>query len=205
MLILTDLGDLPNLSDIFGALGGQTFGEEPLKADNNLFSSSDQHLSTEQGQFFQDIGDRLGRFFARLHRPEICARVLDRHTLRYFQVYEIRNIVLELAMKPVAPRIKLFPEFATREEADNLGDALVEDFLRVTSEDELFFIHGDCWTGGILVSPPTATTTQNMGNLGIIDWEFALLNRGPMATLLNCSRTSNSAFLPSKIQNTTST
>ena len=179
VLILSDLGPLPNLSDIFGELGGQTIGvPTPKLFEHDLFSGENDQLSSDQARRFEDMGTRLGTFFAHLHSPNSRAKVLKRFSRSQFQIPEIRDAVLEFAIKPVAKQIKLFPDLASVEEADFYGRLLEEDYARETLEDEESFVLGDSWTGAVLISPNAAAPYSESSTVAVIDWEFAALGRG---------------------------
>jgi hypothetical protein len=197
VLVISDLGRLPNLSALFDGLGGHAIGGETPWSDEgqhfsstqdadesnksdiaSLFLNADQQLTGDQEEFFSDVGSRLGLFFARLHHPETCAGILSHHSLKDFQLPEMREVVLEFVMKPIAGLIKLFPDLASNDEADALGLTLVEDFKRETLEDERSFILGDTWTGAVLVDPSFTTSEDESRTLGVIDWEFATFGRG---------------------------
>ena len=116
--------------------------------------------------------------------------ILSQYSLAHFSVREIRDVVLELVIKPVAEQLKLFPDLVTSEEADLLGNLLLEDFDREALANERSFVLGDTWTGAILVTPPTILAERAFSMsvaspavvptvVGVINWEFATFGRGP--------------------------
>lgn len=193
VLVLSDLGTLPNLSDIFALLGGQAPGPQTThEISHTIFSNPSPTLSDTQTSFFSSIGVRLGTFFATLHSRTTYTKVLWQHRLEHFQIPEIQEMVLNHAIKPVRDQLKLFPDLLTADEADHIGDLLITDFQRDTSDDERSFVLGDSWTGAVLVdtstieetvgvSDPTPTPTPTgapRSSVSVIDWEFATFARG---------------------------
>jgi hypothetical protein len=204
VLVLSDFGRLPNLSDVFGDLGGHTFGIETPKFYHDLIPAKTQNLTTDQTAFFRNVGSRLGQFFSCLHRPESCAKALAQYPPNHFRIPEIRDAVLELAITPVGNQIQLFPDLASREEARTFAQWLVEDFKRETLGDERSFILGDSWTGAVLTSSRLIPNNPTAYTVGVIDWEFAGIGRGVHGDmsqflahleLLRISAQQNSVFL----------
>jgi hypothetical protein len=159
-------------------LGGQAQGVEPSDIKHDLFDGRDEYLNSEQIEFFIDVGARLGRFFANLHAPQTTSKILDQYSPEHFQIPEIRQVVIDLAIKPVAGLLKLFPDLIGDQEATELGEILVQEFLRETTDEERSFILGDSWTGAVLTSNTTAQSDTNPRIVGVIDWEFATFGRG---------------------------
>ena len=177
VLVIADLGQIPNLSDIFTDLGGHSIRYQADLFSHALFASIGLSLSPESANFFEDVGSRLGQFFAHLHSPDARRKVLEQHSQSHFEVPAIRNTVVELAIRPLSSQLNLFPDLITPEEADTLAGLVLEDFLRETPESEQSFTLGDCWPTAVLVSPPSMSLQPN--TVGVIDWEFASFARGP--------------------------
>jgi hypothetical protein len=183
VLILSDLGRLPNLSDIFAQLGGHAPGPQPnFDVPRTIFSDLTAKPSASRQPFFSSIGDRLGTFFATLHSRTTYTKILWQHRIEHFQIPAIKEIVLNHAIKPVRDQLKLFPELLSLDEADVITDLLVEDFQRDTLDDERSFVLGDSWTGAVLVEPDGLTSPASPDasspRVGVIDWEFATFGRG---------------------------
>lgn len=177
---MTDLGRLPNLSDVFRELGGGLLGdtdfESPLK-------------SVYSGQkLFQRLGDRLGSFFALLHSPQTLNDVRslidsDAELANPFA----HQVVLEGAIKPVGNYLRRYPQLISADEVDQILTALVQDFSRPNKPQEESLVLGDCWTGAVLVSDALVGRPVHEMKIGVIDWEFAGIGRGvhgDMAQLL---------------------
>jgi hypothetical protein len=183
VLVLSDLGSLPNLSDIFAQLGGHAPGPQPnLDIPRTIFPDLLAKSSATRQSSFSSIGDHLGTFFATLHSRTTYTKILWQHRIEHFQVPAIKQIILNHAIKPVRDQLKLFPDLLSPEEADIITDLLVEDFQRDTLDDERSFVLGDSWTGAVLVDADSltspATTDTSSPRVGVIDWEFATFGRG---------------------------
>lgn len=168
---MTDLGTLPDLSHVFSDLGGRIPGDRVL-------ASTSRHLHWDTA-FFQELGGRLGSFFATLHSPEILKEVrsLLESDAELINT-SAREVVLDGAIKPVGDLLRRFPDLISVEEVDELLAALTEDFWRSNEANEESLILGDCWTGAVLAAPtPTADLELTM-KVGVIDWEFASIGRG---------------------------
>ena len=69
VLVMSDLGDLPDLSEIFGELGGPI--EYPdFGAGNADINRKATFPTMENVMYFARLGEQLGRFFAGLHSKE---------------------------------------------------------------------------------------------------------------------------------------
>ena len=174
VLVMSDLGPLPDLSQIFADLGGRI--EYPEAEAGTADVVKKVAFPTMDGvMHFEQLGAKLGKFFADLHSKETKMAVMARHSRRDFESPQMRAIVLNHAIKPVLGYLKLFPDLIADEEAEHLLSLLVDDFERDEAEEELSFVLGDCWTNAVL--------SNIYDEAGIIDWEFAGLARGPHGDL----------------------
>lgn len=178
VLVMSDLGPLPDLSQVFADLGGQIEYPElgPGTADVNKHVTFAPMVEVMP---FEELGAKLGKFFAGLHSKETRRTVSARHPRRDFENPQMRAIVITHAIEPVLGYLKLFPNLMSNEEAEHLFSLVVDDFERKEPEEELSFVLGDCWTSAVLSNIHDQT--------GVIDWEFASFGRGPhgdMAQLL---------------------
>ena len=178
VLVMSDLGALPDLSQIFADLGGQIEYPElgPGIADANKQVTPATMVDVMP---FEQLGAKLGKFFAGLHSKETRRTVLARHPRREFENPQMRAIVLTHAIEPVLGYLKIFPDLISDEEAEHLFSLVIDDFERNEPVEELSFVLGDCWTSAVLSNIHDQT--------GVIDWEFASFGRGPhgdMAQLL---------------------
>ena len=184
VLVLSDLGALPNLSDVFSDLGGFSPGE-PQPADLDPFefiatTSKRPPLASIPANTFSQIGTALGTFFVRLHSQHTLQTILQHHSPSYLANSPIRQTVLAHAIVPVTAQLALFPDLIPPPEASTLGPALISDFNRPLSSVEKSFVIGDCWTGTVLVDIPTNPPRSPLSvGIGIIDWEFAAIGSGP--------------------------
>lgn len=188
VLVLSDLGPLPDLSKIFGALGGYT-----SRADDGGEASSPlpnaprlgERLANTDVTFFETLGTMLGSFFAQLHSQRVRQAILnnafgvDSVTAveggknGFPSLPEMKTVVHEHAIKPLRSQLCLFPNLVGIEEADALFSAIDADFSRDTAEQEQCFVIGDCWTGTVLLNLDPDIKGLHVG---IIDWEFANLS-----------------------------
>jgi hypothetical protein len=168
VLVLSDLGQLPNLSDVFSALGGYIpMGSAAPGAVSSL--ALQRPLS-----FYMTIGQKIGSFFARLHSSTALAQVIgspDRGE-KFLYNPKTKEVVYEFAIKPVEVLLASFPDILDATTSRILYQRIEDDFLRQTLAEELALALGDCWTGAILVD-----VNENNPTVGVIDWEFAGLGR----------------------------
>lgn len=169
VLVLSDLGRLPNLSDMFGALGGHV-PQASLVPISVTEATSQKPLSC-----YTVIGERLGSFFARLHSSAWVAQILDspNRGQNFLVNPEIKHVIHQFSIKPIRARLDSFPDILDATRAKVLYGRIEDDFLRQTPDDELVLALGDCWTGAVLVG-----MDENSPIVGVIDWEFACLGRG---------------------------
>ncbi|KAK5062498.1 hypothetical protein LTR84_004571 [Exophiala bonariae] len=186
VLILSDLGALPDLSNVFCELGGYTPGSDNGRPEVPLPPPKSprvgQRLTDNEVTFFENLGTKLGRFFARLHSQRVHQAILDpasgQHTsltvgdeiCGFPLLPQMKTVVHEHVIKPLRSQLRLFPSLIGIEEADTLFSAIEADFLRDTGEQERCFVIGDCWTGTILVD---LDRPEGETKVGVIDWEFA--------------------------------
>ena len=168
VLIMTDLGELPNLSDVFTDLGGGLPG-----GTSSTYAATHAVWNANEAAF-SNLGQRLGNFFADLHSPRTLAeaRMLLSEMGKDLSNPAARDIVLEGAIKPVGDQLKRFPDLVDADEAARLFGILVDDFRRENNQEEESLVLGDCWTGAILVSAPsgeseTGTDKKSM-KIGVV-------------------------------------
>lgn len=174
ILITSDLGRLPNLSECFGDLQNACSKDGTTKPCLGTTDCKNGSLSPAAGL---TIGQRIGSFFALLHDPQNVKMIgappyNDVHFLTHKNVL---NVVLEQAIKPVLGQLRLFPHLATFSEASAVYGNVEADFLRKAVAEERVIALGDCWTGVLLIDvqgPPNEIC------VGVIDWEFSSIGRG---------------------------
>jgi hypothetical protein len=155
VLILGDLGEL------------ETLTEELTR----LTSSGESRLGGHQT--YDELGLRLGGFFADLHSSSTLDLLCHKSTA-YFDNRSVIEVIYENVVLPIGSYLdKLgIPD------AEKLHQRIIEDYLRPDQPWENSFMLGDLWTGSILLDWPKAC---------VIDWEFAQIGRGTscdMATFL---------------------
>jgi hypothetical protein len=175
---VSDIGPLPNLSEIFSSLGGYT----PLALPASV-SAPEYALSTPLG-YYTIIGRKIGSFFAQLHSLSSLSCIINspHHGTEFLSNPTMRDIVLDQAIRPLKAQLELFPQILSTSEAKTLYQRVEDNFVRSPPMNERAVVLGDCWTGAILVG-----TTEDDPLVGVIDWEFASIGRGvdgDMAQLL---------------------
>ncbi|EXJ66918.1 uncharacterized protein A1O5_10113 [Cladophialophora psammophila CBS 110553] len=197
VLILSDLGPLPDLSKVFIELGGSTpdsaggaSWQTPTPSSPRLGFPLEAHeIST-----YRRIGEKLGMFFARLHDTSSIRSILGaaRHEqgevlLRdrsgqqspqadvFPSVPEMKTVIHEHVIKPIRSHLLKFPSLLDEAEAEILFAAVEADFLRPTPPEEQCVVLGDCWTGTVLVDLRPAAGGDTDVGVGVIDWEFSKL------------------------------
>lgn len=186
VLILSDLGLLPDLSKVFCELGGYTPGPgDTHRAPKRVPRSPKlgEQLMQNDVAFFEVLGHRLGSFFAELHSKRTRQLILApsfesdlgvsvRGGSNGFPCLpEMKTVVHEHVIKPLKSQLLLFPSLLDVDEAEALFSSIEADFLRDTAEQERCFVIGDCWTGTVLVDLECRSPEKSI--IGIIDWEFA--------------------------------
>jgi hypothetical protein len=169
VLVLSDLGKLPDLSDVFSRLGG--YVPMALPAPSAI---SDVVLQRPL-PYYVTIGEKIGSFLARLHSSTTLTKVVHSpgRGENFLQNPEAKDVVHAFAIKPIKALLDLFPNILYNARSEVLFRWIEDDFLRQTQGDELALALGDCWTGAILVG-----MDENDPAVGAIDWEFACLGRG---------------------------
>ncbi|KAJ9603791.1 hypothetical protein H2200_011977 [Cladophialophora chaetospira] len=161
VLVISDLGDLPDIFKIFIDLGGVTPGltiatTEPLSHAPKL----GHPLALSEITTFRTVGQQLGSFFARLHDPGTKHSVTKLGNVIH-SLPAMKNTVHEHAIKPLLSQLLKFPSLFDKEEAD---------FLRTTPPAEQCVVLGDSWTGAVLLD--LSLEVGDVG-VGVIDWEFS--------------------------------
>lgn len=185
VLILSDLGPLPDLSRVFCELGGYTPGpgdahQAPLPVHHS--PRLGEPLVEHDVAFFEMLGRKLGSFFAQLHSQRVRqvalgtsfnvdpGPVMQSRSNGFPCLPEMKTVVHEHVIKPLRSQLLLFPSLLDVDEAEALFSAIEADFLRETAEQERCFVIGDCWTGTVLLNLESRAEEIKVG---IIDWEFA--------------------------------
>jgi Phosphotransferase enzyme family len=180
VLILQDLGHLPNLAECFSrlfyAVPAQAQREKSANAIKPPLSSAD----------WVRIGQKIGAFFAGLHQPDNVFMIqrLPYEDPDFLKHDGMAKLVLEAAIKPVNQHLRLFPHLFSTGDVDRQYQCLEENFARRTEEHEKVIALGDCWPGALLVG---LGNPEGSPAVSVIDWEFASIGRGvngDMAQLL---------------------
>lgn len=171
VLAITDLGNLPNLQELFFELGGYTnFRGPPRTFPTQLTGSASERA------FFSAVGSRLGEFFALLHSPETLQLVASTPDLGldYLANPDIETAVVKITAQAREDQLMQFPDLLNPDH-ERLFQAIREDQARPLADDEKSLVLGDCWPAAVLVGSETQTSEPE---IGIIDWEFAKIGRG---------------------------
>ncbi|KIW68368.1 hypothetical protein PV04_04321 [Phialophora macrospora] len=187
ILVLSDLGRLPDVSQIFIDLGGFTPGPSIAELKAPPYAPIlGCPLEAWQTQSFRDAGEKLGSFFARLHDPGTHRSVMGPGSIppqdgsrddpkapdTFPSLPELKSIVHDHAIKPLLPQLLNCPSLLDEEEAAVIFAAVEADFLRACPLEEQCFVLGDCWTGAVLLDLSPAVGPMGVG-VGVIDWEFS--------------------------------
>lgn len=184
VMVMSDLGQIPNLSEVFSVFGGYTPNAIPAAVVQAINRYDDNQYELHR-KYHSTVGTRLGTFFALLHSQRTLSEVLRWTSATGVELHnsELLDSVHEFAIKPIESRLALFADLIpVSRSASMLYERIGSDWLRKTREDEKSFVLGDCWTGAVLVSPPIhdKSRVHNVNHtVGVIDWEFASIGRGP--------------------------
>lgn len=159
VLILSDLGSIPNLSASLASLRKIPL----LEASSQLIAS------------YQNLGIRLGHFFAELHSARTRER-LGADVLASFENPGVGTLVYKTMISPLKAYLTDFGIPNTEE----LYRRIRENFDSKSEPGEECFALGDSWSGAILWDPEHLTPGGGgMGGMvGVIDWEFAGMANG---------------------------
>ena len=173
VLMISDLGYLPNLTELFSAVGGYSPITGPPERSYTVPTSDEPRTRT----YYTSIGTKLGRLFALLHSPHTleCMQSAPGLGLGSFQNPSMRDSVLQYSIKPLKDRLDLFPEIIPSAEVDEIYQIIEDDFMCPLIDDERSFILGDCWTAAVLVDPDSSILNPT---IGVVDWEFAAIGKG---------------------------
>ncbi|ETI24397.1 hypothetical protein G647_03766 [Cladophialophora carrionii CBS 160.54] len=185
ILVISDLGRLSDMSQVFIHLGGFTPGSSSaaLKAPT-CAPRLGCPLEALEIQSYRDTGEKLGSFFARLHDPGTHRAITETGLLPsqdvgrddpvaahvFPSLPELKSFVHHHAIKPLLSQLLKFPSLLDDAEAAVLFAAVEADFLRTCPPEEQCFVLGDCWTGAVLLD-----LRPGIGPVGVavIDWEFS--------------------------------
>lgn len=152
---MEDLGPPLTLYQYFAAIPDEKARASP--------SDNDQYASLILAQ-------RIGQFFAELHSPS--ARQLVRTaTSGNLENAFTKDLVLQSAVMTIK-------EYLTRFKIPNaqmLFPRVLADYQRVNMPEEQCFILGDFTPGSVLLAASGGGTQA----IGVIDWEFSSIGRGP--------------------------
>lgn len=148
VLILSDLGDLLTLSE---------------------YISSQTLLSEDMVPSYQNVGVRLGSFFAALHSNH-SLQVVGSQRLEELRNPDIKNVIYNEVVVPLEACLKRFDVL----DASSLYRRVESDFQHDDRIEEQSLVVGDLWPGGILLGKADAPGDL----LGVVDWEFASLEKG---------------------------
>ena len=114
VLVMSDLGSHPILSDIFSAIGGYSPTCGPPETQ---MKPGPQHLS-----YFRTIGTKIGSFLARLHSPATIKLVLSRsgYDSDFLSNPTLRPMIFEHAIKPIKEQIERFPSIVAEHDTADL-------------------------------------------------------------------------------------
>lgn len=149
ILIMSDLGQVPNLTDI-------------------LHGDSDDSLSDVTAKF---IGERLGEFFARLHSLPMY-HLVNKSCPESFVDHGIssRELIYKMMIAPIEGYLR---QFAVSD-ASELSRRAMADFQQADDDAVRSFVLGDCWPGAILAN----LNHPENPIVSVIDWEFVGFGRG---------------------------
>ena len=142
VLIMADLGDRPNLSEVFSDLGGLPPNE---KANDSLAARLPR--TTQSKPYFERLGHELGTFFAELHSHPILEEVqvlLRQHDLTLENITS-KPFIAENVVGLLVGHLDRVPDLLQPGEAQRVYEAVRNDFWRQDPPDELSFALGDCW------------------------------------------------------------
>lgn len=148
ILILSDLGDLLTLSEHI---------------------SSQKILSGDVVAFYQSVGVRLGSFFAALHSNH-SLQLVGKKRMDELRNPDVKGFIYNEVVVPIEACLKRF----NIPDASQLYRRVESDFRRDNKIEEQSLVVGDLWPGGILLGKVDALEDV----LGVVDWEFASLDRG---------------------------
>ncbi|KAF7509202.1 hypothetical protein GJ744_008262 [Endocarpon pusillum] len=174
VLIISDLGPLPNLSEFFDDLASITTAKGVNKDSSARTSSGVTPISPAEGVM---IGQKLGSFFAGLHQRTNVEMIRNEpyHDPHFLKHDGMLDMVLEAAIRPVKEQLNLFPDLFPHDAVSMVYQRVEDNFTRTSDDDEKVLALGDCWTGALLIGLGHPTGPPEVA---VIDWEFACVGRG---------------------------
>ncbi|MCJ1429514.1 hypothetical protein MMC29_007429 [Sticta canariensis] len=130
---------------------------------------SGQTILSGDVAFYQSVSVRLGSFFAVLHSNH-SLQVVGNKRMDELQNPDVKGFIYNEVVVPVEACLKRF----NIPDASQLYRRVESDFPRENRMEEQSLVVGDLWPGGILLSKVDAPEDV----LGVVDWEFASLERG---------------------------
>ena len=120
VIVMTDLGDLPSLSEIFSALGGYRQDEAPPNHERMAISKA--------VTWFPGVGTKVGGFLAALHSLKTIESIkrIPEAGFEYVPNSDLRTACLEIAIKSVPSQLSLFPDILLRAESERLYASMEE-------------------------------------------------------------------------------
>ena len=119
--------------------------------------------------FYQRVGVRLGRFFAALHSKH-SLQAVGKKRMDELRNPDVKDFIYNEVVVPVEACLQRF----NISDASQLYRRVESDFQRENRIEEQSLVVGDLWPGGILLGKVDAPEDI----LGVVDWEFASLDRG---------------------------
>jgi aminoglycoside phosphotransferase (APT) family kinase protein len=122
-------------------------------------------------EVYRILGERVGEFFGQLHSPESRAKVKIANS-ETFKNSLAKDLILQEVVIPIQKHLTQF----NIPNASALSHRVLEDYQRSKLPSEQCFVLGDFTPGTILLPAECGDGSQT---LGVIDWEFSGLGRGP--------------------------
>ena len=125
----------------------------------------------EKNEAYEKLGSRIGEFFGQLHSPE--SRELVKASIsRNREIALGKDLIFQEAVMPIKKHLAQF----NIPNAEVLFNRVLEDYQRANLPSEQCFVLGDFHPGSVLLPTEFGDGSQT---LGVIDWEFSGLGRGP--------------------------
>jgi hypothetical protein len=185
ILVMTDLGTLPSMSDFFtDTVGGfnilSNLTVQLKKAglfNLNIISATE----TELESFFTQLGTQFGHFLALIHSPGTLNVIRSRFGCdsKFPCDPSVAEAVVGWTVTRLRERLELFSSLLTEFDVttEQLVDRAITNVCRETIEEERALIHGDAWPTAMLVVPALQKNNLPLST-GFIDWEYARIWRG---------------------------
>jgi hypothetical protein len=153
VLVLEDLGPLLTLYQYFSAMADDKY-DGPMPGQEAC----------------RRLGSRIGEFFSQLHSPD-SRELVRTATCGDLENPLVKDLILQAAVMTVEQHLTRF----NIADAQMLFSRVLADNQRVNMPAEQCFVLGDFTPGAVLL----AASGDGSQPMGIIDWEFSGLGRGP--------------------------